>query len=229
MKILILQKNLELAKEWKIAWKREGYLVDLAGNYEEALSFFYQGEYQLVVLDTWIKGGDIFQFASKVRERNPKVVFFFLSENSSEEMKKRAFEVGADLFLNHNTSMEEKKWYLKAWERRMTMQEEYQKQSLEWKNIKVNLLERKVYQEGKELDFTSKEFSIFVFLLKNKGFVLHRDILKKELCGEETEINSNLIDSYIKNIRKKIKDEKKEWIKTVRGYGYGMEEEKVGE
>lgn len=229
MRVLIIQKDLGFAKELKNHWKTQGKLVDLSANYEEALSFFHQGDYHVVVMDTWMKGGDAFALASKIREKNPKIALFFLSEESSYSFKKRAFEVGADVFFKKDSSLEEITWQLDALGRRVFMQEEYQKQQLYWKDIKVNLLEREIYQGEKRLDFTGKEFQLFVFLLKNRGLVLHRDMLRREVCGEDTEMSSNIIDTYIKNIRKKIQDDKKEGIKTVRGYGYGIEDKKKGE
>lgn len=229
MKILIIQKDISFAKELKILWKMQGNDVDVTGNYEEALSFFYLGDYDVVIVDTWIKGGDAFLLADKFRKRSANVSLLFLSEDSSYLLKKRAFEVGADAFLSRNSSIEEISWQVDALGRRVRMQEKYQEQQLHWKNIKVDLLERKVYQEGRRIEFTGKEFTLFSVLLKNQGLVLHRDMLRREVCGEDEDIRSNIIDTYVKNIRKKIQDHNREGIKTIRGYGYGIEAEKKGE
>lgn len=229
MKVLIIQQDITFAKELRILWKTQGKHANVTGNYEEALSFFHQGDYDVIVLDTWIKGGDAFLLAEKFRQRSPKVALFFLSEDTSYLLKKRAFEAGADVFLGKGSSIEEISWYLNALGRRVEMQKKYQEQHLYWKNIKVDLLEREVYEEGRRIELTGREFTLFSVLLKNRGLVLHRDMLRREVCGEEEKINSNIIDTYVKNIRKKIRDYNREGIKTIRGYGYGIEEEKKGE
>ncbi|EHO19294.1 hypothetical protein HMPREF9466_01225 [Fusobacterium necrophorum subsp. funduliforme 1_1_36S] len=77
MNILLIQRKQEFAKELKIAWKEQGNIVDIAGNYESALQFFYAGKYDIVLLDTWIKGGDAFLLAEKIRERSRKIGLIF--------------------------------------------------------------------------------------------------------------------------------------------------------
>ncbi|AYV95279.1 two-component system response regulator [Fusobacterium necrophorum subsp. funduliforme] len=225
MNILLIQRKQEFAKELKIAWKEQGNIVDIAGNYESALQFFYAGNYDIVLLDTWIKGGDAFLLAEKIRERSRKIGLIFLSEDTGFFWKKRAFEVGADAYLLPN-SVEEVSLQVFALGRRVKAEAEYRKHRYVYADMEVDLLQRKVFREGKDLNFTEKEFLLLSLLLKNQGLALHRDMIRKEVWGADFQGASNIVESYIKQIRKKLQDKEYHWIKTIRGYGYGIDERK---
>lgn len=225
MNILLIQGKQEFAKELKIFWKAQGHIVDITGNYEAALEFFYAGDYDVILLDTWIKGGDSFLLAEKIRERSRKIGLIFLSEDTSFFLKKRAFEAGADVYLSSNT-VEEVSLQVLALGRRVKAEAEYRKHRYLYGDIQVDLLQRKVFLKEKDLNFTEKEFLLLTLFLKNQGLALHRDMIRKEVWGEDFQGSSNIVESYIKQIRKKLQDKEYHWIKTIRGYGYGIDERK---
>ncbi|EFS21049.1 response regulator receiver domain protein [Fusobacterium gonidiaformans 3-1-5R] len=226
MNILLIQRRQEFAKELKIAWKEKEHIVDIAGNYESGLQFFYAGHYDIVLLDTWIKGGDAYLLAEKIRERSRKIGLIFLSEEHSFFFKKRAYEVGADTYLSLPISVEEVSLQVFALGKRVKAEAEYRKYRYLYGEIEVDALQRKVYRKGEDLNFTEKEFLLLTVLLKNQGLALHKDMIRKEVWGEDFVGASNILESYIKKIRKKLQDTEHKWIKTIRGYGYGIEERK---
>lgn len=111
--------------------------------------------------------------------------------------------------------------------RRVKAEAEYRKHRYVYADMEVDLLQRKVFREGKDLNFTEKRILLLSLLLKKSrriGSTSRYD--SKGSLGNRFSRSSNIVESYIKQIRKKLQDKEYHWIKTIRGYGYGIDERK---
>ena len=98
---------------------------------------------------------------------------------------------------------------------------ENQKQSLLiYKELSIDIDGFHVYQSGNEVVLTSKEFSLLRIMVENQGRVFTRQMLLERLWPDDLEVEDRIVDSHIKNIRKKLNAD---YIKTIRGVGYRID------
>ena len=98
---------------------------------------------------------------------------------------------------------------------------ENQKQSLLiYKELSIDIDGFHVYQSGNEVVLTSKEFSLLRLMVENQGRVFTRQMLLERLWPDDLEVEDRIVDSHIKNIRKKLNAD---YIKTIRGVGYRID------
>ena len=93
-------------------------------------------------------------------------------------------------------------------------------QEINYKNIKVDTNAFLVFVDGNKIDLTIKEYELLIMLLKNRGKVLSRENLLSTLWGYDYYNDSRVIDTHIKNLRKKLNSD---FIETIRGVGYGVD------
>ena len=93
---------------------------------------------------------------------------------------------------------------------------------LTYKELSMDVDGFHVYQSGNEVVLTSKEFALLRLMLENQGKVFTRQMLLDRLWAEDLEVEDRIVDSHIKNIRKKLNAD---YIKTIRGVGYRIDKE----
>ena len=115
---------------------------------------------------------------------------------------------------------------LRALFRRLQMEEQSRvvKQTrVEYRDLVVEVENRVVRRAGEVIDLTKKEYELLLLLMENIDIVLSREVLLKEVWGYKNEVETNVIDVYVRYIRNKIDVPGREsYIQTVRGTGYVM-------
>ena len=222
-KLLLVEDDTTLAMSIEYSLKKEGYLVDSAHNYSKAMEFIDSidsKEYDLIILDIELPDGNGFELCKHIRKtRNTPVIF--LTAKDEEVNVVMGLDIGGDDYITKPFRLKELLSRIKAVIRRTSQKS--QENILISNDIKVNLLESKVYKKDQQIYLTPSEHKLLVFLIQNPKQVLSRARILEKLWDIDSEfVDDNSLSVYIKRLREKIEDDhtKPEYIKTVRGTGY---------
>jgi len=221
MRILVVEDNQKLAGYIKKALERKSYAVDCAYDGETGEKRALMDEYDLVILDVMLPKKDGVSVCCNLRERNINLPIIMLTAKDELEDKIEGLDSGADDYLVKPFELEELLARVRALLRRP---QEKTGEILSARDVDIDLAKHQVIKSGKTLSLTTKEFAVLEYLIRNKGQVLTRDQILDHCWDFAFDSFSNIVDAYIKQLRKKLKDDDEKYIKTVRGIGYQFQE-----
>ena len=184
-----------------------------------------QKDIDIVVLDIMMPRMDGYETLRHIREKSD-IPVIMLSAKGEVEDKLSGFDLGADDYVPKPFSPKELITRLKVVKRRARLQQEQQPERhlLTAGAVQVDKDARTVQVDGKELQYTPKEFDLLVYLMENKGRALSRDQMLNQVWGYEFYGEERTVDTHIKMIRSSL-GQHKGYIKTVWGHGYKFEVE----
>lgn len=203
----------------------EGYKVDSAFDGRQALEFFKNKEYDLVITDVMMSPVDGFELVEKIREKDKEVLIIFLTAKDSEVERVLGFKLGADDYVVKPFFMNELVARVNARLKRYSQNQNRDSEILEYDDLYIDIPAVKVLKYGKEISLRAKEFELLVFLAKNNGRVFSKGQIFENVWGEEYLSDDNTVMVHIRRLRTKIETdpEKPEYIKTIWGLGYKFE------
>ena len=178
----------------------------------------------LILLDIMLPGEDgyaVLEFL-KGRSDTQDIPVIMVTAKEAEYDKVRGLEGGADDFITKPFGMMEFLARVKAVLRRTKKQE--QPKEYHYKGLTVDMKSRKVWENGRSVDLTLKEFELLRYLLENHGTVLSREKILEKIWGYEIYGETRTVDVHIRTLRQKL-GEAGAMIETVRGVGYRIGEE----
>jgi DNA-binding response OmpR family regulator len=218
LRFLLVEDEPSLLKIITKRLKEEGYSVDTAKNGREAEYCITSVEYDCIVLDIMIPIMDGLTLLRKIRNKKILTPVLFLTAKDSIEDRVTGLDTGADDYLVKPFSFDELLARIRALLRR---QKESRDTTLTLGDLKLNTITREVTRENKSIELTSKEYSILEYFLKNKNRVLTKSQIAEHVWNYDFEYNSNIVEVYVRYLRKKIdEDFKNKLIHTIRGGGY---------
>ncbi len=223
MRLLIVEDERALRHVLVERLKKEGYSVDACENGTEAREYLQSAPYDLAVLDIMLPGVDGLTLLRELRARGQDTPVLLLTARDSIEDRVRGLDAGADDYLVKPFSHEELLARIRVLTRR-----KYQNTSnqLSLADLTLDLATHQVTRGGKTLRLSAKEYALLEYLLQNKGIVLTRKQIENHVWSYDYEGGSNVIDVYIRLLRKKVDDPFSEkLIHTLRGHGYILQEE----
>lgn len=224
-RILVVDDEEDLCEILQFNLETEGYVVDVAYSAEEALKKNIT-DYNLLLLDIMMGEISGFKMARILRD-NPKTAttpIIFLTAKDTENDKLTGFNIGADDYISKPFSIREVLARVKAVLRRIEANKAGQTVTeLSYDKLVMQLGNKKVLLNGKEISFTKKEFEILKLFLENKNRVFTRDEMLSRVWSDEVVVLDRTIDVNITRLRKKIGEYGKN-IVTRLGYGYCFEE-----
>jgi DNA-binding response OmpR family regulator len=196
------------------------YIVETVSNGEEALDKLCENPFDLIILDIMMPKMDGFTALREMRQIKIDAPVLMLTAKGDSTDKVKGLDLGADDYLSKPFSMDE----LLARVRALLRRSAGQCQSvLEFGELALDTVKRKVTMGGKPVELTPREFSILEFLLHNKDRVVTRFSLAEHVWGDDFDLfsMSNFMDVHMKNLRHKIGDTgNARIVRTVRGVGY---------
>lgn len=220
MKILVVEDNQDLSESLREILHMEGHIVDTAYDGREVLPLIEKINYDLIILDIMLPGLDGYSIAKIIREKGIQTPIIMLTALGQLEEKLRGFKLGADDYIVKPFEIPELLARINAVSRRINSN---QSEVIEVENLTVDLLSRRVFKDGKEVELTPKLYCILEQLLKNRGKIVTYEMLAGK-CWEATDNPSNeTIRANMKLLRKFIGDREKEIIKTISGVGYRID------
>ena len=223
MLILIAEDERDLNRLIKKRLKESGYSVDACFDGEEVLDYLQCAEYDALILDIMMPKMDGIAVLRRLRERENAIPVLLLTAKDSIEDRVTGLDAGADDYLVKPFAFEE----LLARLRVLLRKPATQKSSvLRVADLSLHMNTRRVFRGDKEIRLSSKEYALLHYMMQNAGVVLSRDKLEQHVWDYDFSGGSNVIDVYIRYLRKKVDEGyENKLIHTVRGHGYILRED----
>ena len=220
-KILLVEDNETIIMGLEYLFQQEGFAYEVARKKKEALEKLEKSEFDLALLDISLPDGNGLDLCKQIKEiYHLSVIFLTAREDETDVVI--GFDLGAEDYIIKPFRNRELISRIKNVLRRNGKDAK----GLSCKNIRIDLMTGKVYQDEQEIVLTKLEYKILVNLFRNqKRLITSEEILNDiwDIAGNF--VNDNTLTVYIKRIREKIGDTDGKIIKTVRGLGYRIGEE----
>lgn len=218
MRILVVEDEHALNRVLTKHLKNKGYSVDSCEDGRSALDYLVSAEYDVVLLDVLLPGMTGWDILSWIRQRGMDVSVLMLTALDSTEDKVRGLDAGADDYLTKPFALEE----LMARIRLLVRKKSGSRSNIyRLDDLEVDAARHTARRGGQEIILSAKEFAMLEYMMQNIGVVLSREKLLNHLWDYNYEGASNMIDVYIRHLRKKVDEGfDVKLIHTVRGKGY---------
>ena len=222
MRMLIAEDDRLTADTLAKRLKEEHYAVDTVYNGVDAIDYLLSADYDVAVLDIMMPGMDGIQVLSALRKAGRHTPVLLLTARDAVSDRVSGLNAGADDYLVKPFAYEE----LSARLRVLTRRTRQTSNRFAAGDLIVDCDARSVTRGGESISLTSREFALLEYLIRNKGRVLSRSQIMEHVWSYEYEGASNMIDVYIRNLRRKIDEGRGvKLIHTVRYAGYVLREE----
>jgi two-component system OmpR family response regulator len=226
MRVLLVEDEAKMAGLIRRGLSGEGMAVDVARTGEDALPRAEATDYDAIVLDVMLPGMDGFEVCQKLRAAGIWSPILMLTARDAVRDRVAGLNRGADDYLTKPFSFAELLARLRALFRRGQTERPAE---IAVGDLKLDPATRRAWRGRDEIDLSAKEFAVLETFMRHPGDVLSRFELLEHAWDYEYENRSNVIDAYVRLLRKKIdKPFGKESIETVRGAGYRLREDGGG-
>jgi DNA-binding response OmpR family regulator len=222
-KVLVVDGDSATRKDVRLAVAQDGYQVVEADTGAEGLRQVEALRPSLVLLEVTLPDASGFDVCRELRRKDTAVPVIMMSSRSDEIDAVVALEIGADDYVVKPLRLRELAARIAAHLRRMRMESaEASRNRLEFRDLVIDVNERRIYRAGLEVELTHTEFDLLTFLASNAGKVLSREKILNSIWGYEYPIETRVIDVHIRNLRRKIEGQPSRpyYILAVPGIGY---------
>jgi heavy metal response regulator len=222
MRVLVVEDEPKMAAFIKKGLEEEQYAVDVLGEGSEVMDWVSAADYDLVVLDVLLPGKDGFIICQELRQGGFSTPILMLTAKDSIEDRVKGLDFGADDYLVKPFAFKELLARMRALLRRPAP---LQGTVLELADLKMDTIRHLVTRGEQPIELTPKEYTLLEYLLRHPDQVLKRNLIAEHLWNFDFYSESNVVDVYIRNLRRKLDDNfTPRLIHTVRGTGYVLSE-----
>ena len=221
-KVLVVDDEKLIVKGIRFSLEQDSMEVDVDYDGEEAVEKAKEKDYDIILLDIMLPKLDGLQVCQQIREFS-NVPIIMLTAKGEDMDKIMGLEYGADDYITKPFNILEVKARIKAIMRRTAAKGEgKQENSLVAGSMRIDLEERRVYIDEKEINLTSKEFDVLELLAKNSNHVYSREKLLHLVWGVDYPGDVRTVDVHIRRLREKIEKNPSEpkFVHTKWGVGY---------
>ncbi|PKX59017.1 response regulator transcription factor [Lactiplantibacillus plantarum] len=222
-RILIIEDEKNLARFVELDLKHEGYDIQVEYNGRKGLDAALAEDFDAILLDLMLPELNGLEVCRRVREvKNTPIIMMTARDSVIDRVS--GLDHGADDYIVKPFAIEELLARLRALLRRIDLESEQQstkQTTVTYKDLTIEK-ENLVVKRGDEvINLTKREYELLLTLMENINVVLARDVLLNKVWGYESEVETNVVDVYIRYLRNKIdRPGEKSYIQTVRGTGY---------
>ena len=224
-KILIIEDEKNLARFVELELQHEGYETEVQNNGRKGLDAALNEDFDAILLDLMLPELNGLEIARRVRQVK--------TARDSVIDRVSGLDHGADDYIVKPFAIEELLARLRAVLRRVKIEKDASKEQVprqkvvKFKDLTIETANRIVHRgDGKTVDLTKREYNLLMTLIENKNNVVGRDQLLNQIWGPESNIETNVVEVYVRYLRNKIDiPGKPSYIKTVRGTGYMVRDE----
>ena len=213
MRVLVLEDNELLLETLEDFLENEGYEIDLAKDGEEALRLSYKNSYNLYLLDIKVPLIDGIEFLKELREYGDETPAIFITSSTDKESIAKGYEAGCDEYIKKPFDLDELLMRIKAVLKRVEPQETIKIDE----SYSYNIKRKRLLKDDQEVKINLKDLQLLELLLKNRGEVVTKEMIKDELWRNEDVVSSGALRVYINNLKKIFG---KDAIENIRGLGY---------
>jgi DNA-binding response OmpR family regulator len=224
MRILVVEDEQSLNQFLSDSLKREGYVTSTCCNMDELYQLIEQKnqpEPNLIILDRLLNGIDSSERIPTLKERFPAAKILVLSAIGGPSEKGRILDSGADDYVSKPFAIDELTARIRVMQRQTTKSAQG---SQKYGNLSLNLFNQSAEIEGKKLDLSKKEYQLLTALLHTPTKVFNRYQLLDMIWDIHADVESNVVEVTIKNLRKKLESAQcSVQILSKRNVGYWIE------
>ena len=223
MKILIVEDEAQMLENMAKNLLADGFLVETAGNYAQALERIGIYEYDCILLDINLPDGNGLELLKFIKNKGLQDGVIIVSARDSLDDKLQGLDLGADDYLPKPFHMAELTARVKAVLRRKKFDGH---DEMKIGNTLINTSNRTLSIANKDVELNRKEFAVLLYLASNKDRLVNKNALAEHVWGDNIDQadNFDFIYSQIKNLRKKLDAHGADVeIKAVYGIGYKMQ------
>ena len=220
--ILIIEDDDKIARIIQLELEYEGYKVSVAHTGREGMNIIESKKIDLVVLDVMIPELNGMEVLRRLRQENNEIIVIMLTARSSVYDKVNGLDLGANDYMTKPFDIEELLARIRT-NLRFKPKDVQSAENCVQKigSIEINTNTREVYKKGCLVDLTPREYGLLLYLVKNKNMAMEREQILTEVWGYDYYGDTNIVDVYIRYLRKKLIDSKEDsFIQTVRSVGY---------
>ena len=220
MRVLVVEDERRLAGIIKRGLIEEGYAVDIAFDGEDAQFMAETTSYDVITLDIMLPKKDGISVCKDLRAKKINTPILMLTARDSVEDRVKGLDSGADDYLIKPFAFNELLARVRALLRRESLSKN---PKIQVGDLLLDTLSREVWRGDRKIDLTTKEYSILEYFMSHPNMVITRTMLEENGWYYEYDNISNIIDVYIRRLRRKIDgDTDDSLIQTVRGAGYRL-------
>ncbi|SES09833.1 response regulator transcription factor [Psychrobacillus sp. OK032] len=216
--ILLIEDEINIAKFVELELKHENFFVTVSHDGREGAELALSNEYDLMLIDVMLPNLNGLEICRRIRRRKETPIILITARDAIID-RVSGLEAGADDYVVKPFAIEELLARIRAILRRV---ERPIINDLTINHFTIDQKAHQVFYLDKEILLTKTEYDLLVFFMENNNIVLTRDVILEKVWGYETEVETNVVDVYIRHLRKKLPEEIASLIETVRGVGYVM-------
>jgi two-component system OmpR family response regulator len=218
MRVLIVEDDVDLATQLARGLREQGFAVDREGSAIDGLRRAASDEYDLLILDRMLPGGDGLKLLLQLRDSGVRTPVIFLTARAEIPDRIDGLNAGADDYLVKPFSFLELLARIRVILRRGT---EQTTSVLQIADLCLDQASRNVLRAGNRIDLTAKEFAVLEYLLVNAGHVVSRSMILQHAWDFAFDGMTNVVDVHINRLRNKVdRGFEQPLIHTLRGVGY---------
>ena len=223
-KVLIVEDEENLAKFVGLELKHEGYEVETVLDGRSGLDAALENNYDVILLDLMLPELNGLEVARRLRETKKTPIIMMTARDSVID-RISGLDYGADDYLVKPFAIEELLARIRSLLRRIAIETESSdkhRSIINFKDLRIEKENRIARRDDQIINLTKREYDLLLTLVENINVVQSREQLLKEVWGFDSEVETNVVDVYIRYLRNKIDDpeSKASYIQTVRGTGY---------
>jgi len=225
-KVLIVEDEENLAKFVGLELKHEGYEVETVLDGRSGLDAALENNYDVILLDLMLPELNGLEVARRLRETKKTPIIMMTARDSVID-RVSGLDYGAYDYLVKPFAIEELLARIRSLLRRIAIETESSdkhRSIINFKDLRIEKENRIARRDDQIINLTKREYDLLLTLVENINVVQSREQLLKEVWGFDSEVETNVVDVYIRYLRNKIDDpeSKASYIQTVRGTGYVM-------
>lgn len=218
MRFLVVEDEPEIRRPLVASLREAGYAVDEAASAREGHELALTFPFDALMVDVGLPEGPLagFGMVRELREGGVSAPVLYLTARDAVEDRIAGLDAGGDDYLIKPFHLGEVQARLRALVRRNRPQQSTAKQ---WRDLHLNWTDRAVSRAGQRVALTAKEFSLLEVLATHPGRVFTREELIDRVWDGRFDAESNVVDTYVRNLRRKLGDDT---VQTMRGVGYSF-------
>lgn len=221
MRVLVVEDEKDLNSIICSELVKEGYNVDACYDGQAALDYMEAENYDGAIMDIMIPNKDGITVLREMRNAGIQVPVLFLTAKTETQDIVRGLDAGASDYMTKPFEFSELMARLRVM---LRTQNPVNENVITCGSLVVDMNNRQAIRDGKVIDLTVREYAILEYLARNRNVVVTREQIRVNIWNIDDDVNSNVIDVYIRYLRRKIDDNYEEkLIHTIRGVGYKLE------
>lgn len=224
-RVLIIEDEKNLARFVELELQHEGYETQVKHDGRSGLEAALEEDWDVILLDLMLPELNGLEVCRRIRPiKNTPIIMMTARDSVIDRVS--GLDQGADDYIVKPFAIEELLARLRALFRRIDHEEEQrssQQPTVEYRDLVIEKANRVVRRNDEIIELTKREYELLLFLMENLNMVMSRDVLLDKVWGYTSEVETNVVDVYIRYLRNKIDVPGKDsYIQTVRGTGYVM-------